>query len=109
VLMAAWAVFGAYTELNNTDKRAWEPLVSRMIRAETSQDGNIMIYAFGSSDETIAFYLQKASETRCRTKRVFALASFEGDHFWVASNSRDEMPQEFLRNRGYQVGEGFPD
>jgi hypothetical protein len=80
-----------------------------MVREETSKAGNIMVYAFDSSDETIAFYLQKANETRFRTKRVFTLGNFEGDHFWVATNSTGEAPQQFFRDRGYQVGEGFPD
>src|SRR5262249_27991755 len=109
VLIAGWALYSAFTELNNTGKHAWEPLVYRMIGAETSQGENIMVYAFGASDETIAFYLKKVNETRFRTKRVFALSDFEGDHFWVASNKRDQQPQQFFRDRGYRVGQGFPD
>lgn len=109
VLIAGWALYSNFTELDNTGKHAWEPLVYRMIGAETSQGENIMVYAFDSSDETIAFYLKKVNETRFRTKRVFALSDFGGDHFWVASNSRDEQPQQFFRDRGYRVGQGFPD
>jgi hypothetical protein len=80
-----------------------------MIRAETSQTKGIMVYAFGSSDETITFYLRKANEVRFQTKRVFALAEFAGDHFWIASNSKEESPQRFLREKGYRVREGFAD
>ena len=95
--------------MNNTDKRAWEPLVYQMIRAETSQAKNIIVYAFGSSDEIIRFYLEKVNEKRFQTKRIFTLDKVEGDHFWVASRSREEFPQQILRDRGYRVGEGFSD
>jgi len=104
-----WSALTSYAALNNTDKRAWEPLVYRMIQMEPAQGPNISIYAFGSSDETIAFYLRKAQDTRFRTTRVFELGDFAGEHFWVASRSRDEVPQQFFRSRGYQVGEGLSD
>jgi uncharacterized membrane protein len=109
LLVIAWASLSALQELNDTDKRAWEPLVYRMIRAETSQSKGIMVYAFGSSDETIMFYLQKANEGRFQTKRIFAFGKFADDHFWVASRSKEESPQQFLRDKGYRVGEGYAD
>ena len=109
ICIVGWSAFGSHAALNDTGKRAWEPLVYQMIHAEPSQVPNIMVYAFGSSDETIAFYLRKAHETRFQTKRVFDLVDFGGDHFWVASRSRDEAPQQFLRSRGYDVGEGVSD
>ena len=108
-LLIAWAGLAGIHALNHTDKRGWESLVYRMIRAESSQDKNIMIYAFGSSDETIDFYLQKANDSRFRTKRVFSMKVFPGDHFWVASRSKEESPQAFFTSRGYRVGEGFRD
>ena|SRR5437667_1349074 len=106
---ASKPVMAGFKELNDTDKRAWGPLVYRMIRAETSQAKGIMIYAFGSSDETIMFYLQKANETRFKTKRIFTLGNFAGDHFWMASRSKEESPQQILKDKGYRVGEGFAD
>jgi len=109
ILVVMWASLSAIQELNNTDKRAWEPLVYRMIRAEPSQADGITVYAFGSSDETIAFYLQKANEERFQTKRIVALGEFTGDHFWIASTSKEESPQEFFGNKGYRVGEGYAD
>ena len=108
-LMIGWASLAGIHELNHTDKRAWEPLVYRMIHAENSRRENIMIYAFGSSDETIEFYLRKAGDRRFRTKRVFSLDVFPGNHFWVASRSKEEWPQPFFTSRGYRVGQGFPD
>jgi uncharacterized membrane protein len=109
VLVVVWASLSAIQELNNTDKRAWEALVYRMIQAEPSQVPSITVCAFGSSDETIAFYLQKANEGRFQTKRIFALGECAGDHFWIASTSREESPQEFFDSRGYRVGEGYAD
>jgi len=109
LFVIAWASAAGIKALNNTDKRAWEPLVYQMIRAETSQAKNIIVYAFGSSDEIIRFYLEKVNEKRFQTKRIFTLDKVEGDHFWVASRSREEFPQQILRDRGYRVGEGFSD
>jgi mannosyltransferase len=109
LLVIAWASLSGFQEVNHTDKRDWEPLVYRMIRAENSHDKNIMIYAFGSSDETIMFYLQKVNEGRFRTKRIWTLGNFAGDHFWVASRSKEESPQQFLRDKGYRVGDGYAD
>jgi uncharacterized membrane protein len=107
--IVVWAALAGFRELNNTGKHAWEPLVYRMIRAETSQAKGIVVYAFGSSDEIIRFYLEKVNEKRFQTKRIFTFDKVEGDHFWVASRSREESPQQLLRNKGYQVGEGFSD
>ena len=73
-----------------------------MIRAETSHAKGITVYAFGSSDEIIGFYLEKVNEKRFQTKRIFTLAKVEGDHFWVASRSREESPQQILSVRGYK-------
>jgi surfactin synthase thioesterase subunit len=70
-----------------------------MIHAETSQAAGIMIYAFGSSDEVITFYLEKVNEKRFQTKRIFTVDTVEGDHFWVTSRSRGESPQ-ILRDKG---------
>ena len=104
-----WATLAGFRELNNTGKHAWEPLVYQMIHAETSQARGIIVYAFGSSDEIIRFYLEKFDEKRFQTKRIFTINKIEGDHFWVASRSRDESPQEILRDMEYRVGAGFSD
>ena len=107
--IVVWAALAGFREINDTGKHAWEPLVYRMIRAETSQAKGIVVYAFGSSDEIIRFYLEKVNEKRFQTKRIFTLDKVEGDHFWVASRSREELPQQILRDQGYRVGEGFSD
>jgi len=109
LFVIAWASAAGINALNNTDKRAWEPLVYQMIRAETSQAKGITVYAFGSSDEIIRFYLEKVNEKRFQTKRIFTFDKVEGDHFWVASRSTEELPQQILRDQGYRVEEGFSD
>ena len=109
LFVIGWASLSGLQEVKHTDKRDWEPLVYRMIRAETSQANGIMVYAFGSSDETIMFYLQKAKEGRFQTKRIWSLTNVEGKHFWVGSRSRNERPQQILKDKGYEVGEGFAD
>jgi len=109
LFIVIWATLAGFRELNNTGKHAWEPLVYQMIRAETSQAKGITVYAFGSSDEIIRFYLEKVNEKRFQTKRIFTFDKVEGDHFWVASRSTEELPQQILRDQGYRVEEGFSD
>jgi hypothetical protein len=55
--LVGWAAVAGFQELNRSGKNAWASLVLQMSRAEDSRIGGIMVYAFGSSDETIAFYL----------------------------------------------------
>jgi hypothetical protein len=110
VLLVSSATLAGYKEVNNSGKNKWEPLVRQMIESEPSRSDGIMVYTFGSSDETIKFYLDEAHEARFQTRRVKGLAEMVGDHFWVAlRESKAWSPQKELTDSGYQVGEGFRD
>jgi 4-amino-4-deoxy-L-arabinose transferase-like glycosyltransferase len=105
--LVGWAAVAGFQELNRSGKNAWASLVLQMSRAEDSGIGGIMVYAFGSSDETIAFYLKERHDHRFRTKRVKSVAEMDGDHFWVAARSPSSI--HLLVQRGYEVGRGFED
>lgn len=109
LLMVAWAALAGIREVNSSGKNAWQPLVHRMMHAEPSRVGGIMVYTIESSDETIAFYLHEAHDERFKTKRVQGTSDMTGDHFWVALRSRVPALQRELTARGYHVGEGFRD
>jgi hypothetical protein len=61
-LVALYATVAGFHAMNNSGRYAWEPLVHRMIQEEPSHTNGIMVYAFGSSDEVIAFYLEEEHE-----------------------------------------------
>ena len=68
-----------------------------------------MIYSFGSSDEVIDFYLEKAREKRFQTKRIKDVDDMDGKHFWVALRELSSPPQQILIERGYRVGTEYRD
>ncbi len=107
--MVAWTALAGIREMNSSGKNAWQPLVHRMMRAEPSPVGGIMVYTIESSDETIAFYLHEAHDERFKTKRVQGTSDMTGDHFWVALRSGVPALRRELTARGYRLGEGFRD
>jgi hypothetical protein len=109
-LVALYAAAAGRDAVNNSGRHSWEPLVYRMSDAERSHAGAITVFAFGSSDEVIAFYLQEKNDTRFVTKRIFAMTPVGGEYFWLASRAAEgDEPKRDLVRRGYEVGEGFAD
>ncbi len=105
LFVAGWASLAGFQTVNNSNKNAWELVVNQMIAAEPSQATGIMIYSFGSSDEVILFYLEKASERRFQTKRIKDINDMVGNHFWIAlRKSLDPSPQQTLVDNGYRIG-----
>ena len=109
-LVAAYVVVAGAQGLRNTGKNDWRPLVQRMTAAEESREPGIVVYSFGSMDETIAFYANEAGEHRFSTRRIRDPGAMQGQHFWVAyRESLRPSPQEVLKASGYRVGEGLRD
>jgi hypothetical protein len=110
VLLVVWTTLAGYHELNASGKHAWAPLAQQMSHAEPSSAPGIRVYAFDSSDETIAFYLRERGDDRFRTKRLKHAAEMEGDHFWVAvKEPRRQATQRWLVDQGFEIGQGFVD
>jgi hypothetical protein len=110
LFVAGWASLAGFQTVNNSNKNAWELVVNQMIAAEPSQATGIMIYSFGSSDEVILFYLEKASERRFQTKRIKDINDMVGNHFWIAlRKSLDPSPQQTLVDNGYRIGKAYSD
>jgi hypothetical protein len=109
-LVALHATAAGLDAVNSSGRHSWEPLVDRMIAAERPDATSVPIYAFGSSDEVIAFYLEERHDTRFTTTRVFGMTAVGGEYFWLASRgSEGDGPRSNLLSRGYQVGERFTD
>jgi hypothetical protein len=111
VVMLAWAAASGSTELISRDRIDWEPLVDQMIAAE-SRDSAIKVYAADPNlGNTIQFYLDRLSNTRCEVVYEDKLDNLDGDHFWVAiikyKHEAQSLPQQLLRESGYEVGAGF--
>lgn len=95
ILVAGWAGVSGFTEMVNRDLIAWEPLVQRMIQAE-SDDGidlmrqgtvfsGIPVYVTDPNvGNTIQYYLDKVGETRFRISTVESLLSPAEEHSWAA-------------------------
>jgi hypothetical protein len=110
LLIVGCAGLSGYQSLRDQGRNAWEPLAYQMAQAETAAGPGITVYAFGSMDETIAFYLAERGERRFRTRRVQDEAELQGDHFWVALHEPSGRAAiQALARRGYQLGEGFRD
>jgi hypothetical protein len=111
IVMLAWAAASGSTELISRDRIAWEPLVDQMISAE-SRDSAIKVYATDPNlGNTIQFYLDRLSNTRCEVVYESKLDNLKDDHFWVAhikyKHEAQSLPQQLLRESGYEVGAGF--
>jgi hypothetical protein len=111
IVMLGWAAASGSTELISRDRIAWEPLVDQMIAAE-ARDSAIKVYAGDPNlGNTIQFYLDRLSTTRCEVVYETRLDNLKDDHFWVAiiryKHEAQSLPQQLLRESGYEVGAGF--
>jgi hypothetical protein len=96
--------------LRHSGRNDWRALTERMMAAEPSRGSGILVYSFGSMDETIAFYASEAGERRFTTRRIRDPGAIEGEHFWVAyRESAPPSPADVLTAGGYRVGDGFRD
>jgi hypothetical protein len=110
LFVVGWASVAGFQAVQHSNKNAWELVVRQMISAEPSQVSGIMIYSFGSSDEVIDFYLEKAREKRFETKRIKDVQEMDGKHFWVAlRESFEPSPQQALIKNGYRIGTEYRD
>lgn len=118
LMIAGWATLSGFAEIINRDRVSWEPLVNRMIRAESYQSNQseidrlspVPVYvADPNIGNTIQFYLDKAGESRIRVAAVETLTSPPGEHSWVAliryGHETQPALQDALTEAGYQVGD----
>jgi hypothetical protein len=111
-VLLTWAFVSGATDLMNRDKIAWEPLVSEMLRAESSALTGLKVYSIDPNlGNTIQFSLDRLSKVRCEAVYVESFADLQGDHFWIAhiryKHETGPLPQQVLRDSGYEVGGGF--
>jgi len=129
-LVVGWATLAGFTELNNSDRVAWEDLIRQIIQAEPTQANSIRVYTFQEAIAThLRLYLEAVQSgdeiasdrgadfedlTNERGSQVVTVRdsmALNGEHFWVAfreSREKKERPlQEILTDSGYQVGKGF--
>lgn len=118
LMIAGWATLSGLAEIINRDRVSWEPLVNRMIQAESYQSNQyevarlppVTVYvADPNIGNTIQFYLDKAGESRIRVAAVETLTSPPGEHSWVAliryRHETQPTLQDALTEAGYRVGE----
>jgi hypothetical protein len=118
ILIAGWATLSGFAEIINRDRVSWEPLVNRMIQAESYQSNRsesarsspVTVYvADPNIGNTIRFYLDKAGENRILVDTVETLTSPPGEHSWVAliRYQHETQPpiQDSLTEAGYRVGD----
>lgn len=118
ILIAGWATLSGFAEIINRDRVSWEPLVNRMIQAESyqsnqSETGGLSPVTVYTADpnigNTIRFYLDKAGESRILVDTVEALNSPPGEHSWVAliwyQHETQPPLQDSLTEAGYRVGD----
>jgi mannosyltransferase len=111
-VMMGWATLSGFTELQNREKLAIQPMVQRMINDETEQAATVPIYLDNSNvGQAIEFYLERADDRRFEIDYVDDFSALEGNHFWVASLKYrfDGKPPatDILVERGYRIGEGY--
>ena len=69
-----------------------------------------MLQPASSSDEVIAFYLEKARDGRFQTRRVKNIGTIVGKHFWFAlRESFEPSPKDMFLERGYRIGPEYRD
>jgi hypothetical protein len=111
VLILGWSSVSGFTEIASRDKITWQPLVQRMIDAESAKS-DVKVYCVDANvGNTIQFYLDEAGETRLRAEFVSAFNSIGDDHYWVAfiRYKHEDQPllQSTLTERGNVVGDGI--
>src|SRR6185369_4845187 len=118
ILIAGWATLSGFAEIIDRDRISWEPLVNRMIQAESYQSNQpegdrlqpVTVYAADPNiGNTIRYYLDKAGESRILVDTVDTLNSPPGEHSWVAliRYQHETQPplQDSLTEAGYRVGD----
>jgi len=110
VAVVVYTAFAGMRGMLDTGDNDWRPLVRQMMASEPSRVPGVVVYAFGSMDEVIAFYAGEAGDRRFETRRIRDRRSIAGEHFWVAYRERNQ-PQllDFLRDNGYRINEEFRD
>ncbi len=120
LMIAGWATLSGLAEIINRDRVSWEPLVNRMIQAESYQSNQsesarlspVTVYvADPNIGNTIRFYLDKAGEKRILVDTVETLTSPPGEHSWVALIRYQHETQpplwDSLTEAGYRVGDAI--
>jgi Dolichyl-phosphate-mannose-protein mannosyltransferase len=110
VTILLWSGLSGFTEVTNRDRIAWEPLVHRLIQAESESRSDIKIYVTDANvGNTIQFYLDRASDTRFQPTAIDNLNSPSGEHCWVAfiryKHESHTPLQTGLSAAGYSVGD----
>ena len=107
VLVLGWSCLSGFTEMIDRDKIAWQPLVERMIQAESEQ-ANIAVYVTDANiGNTIQFYLDGAGDSRFSISHVPDWQTLDDDRFWVAliryKHEVGPLLQDALKVRGYDL------
>ncbi|HSO74095.1 MAG TPA: glycosyltransferase family 39 protein, partial [Blastocatellia bacterium] len=108
----AWAALSGTVELTSRDRIAWEPLVAKMLLAESSGSGGINVYSIDPNiGNTIQFYLDRLSGQRCESVYIRGFEDLPAGHFWVAhtryKHETGPAPRQLLAESGYEVGAGI--
>lgn len=119
ILIAGWAGLSGFSQMRDRDLIAWEPLVNRMIQANSDDRSDLLrdsttpfsrtpIYVTDPNvGNTIQYYLDRAGETRLLVTPVESLYSPLEKESWVAliryRHESQPLPQELLDENGYDV------
>lgn len=138
-LIGFWVVLAAAVSLLGSRATyswcAWEPLTREMIRAETSRDGVVNVYAFEDAvaysiwfsldsikDKKFQVSVAKGAEGLTEDAVYFLPRRFDSvavknidalteEHFWIAfraaSWDTEKPPIKTLTGKGYQLGKRF--
>ncbi|MFY9610926.1 MAG: glycosyltransferase family 39 protein [Blastocatellia bacterium] len=112
IVVMAWAALSGTVDLTSRDRIAWEPLVAKMLLAESGPSRAVNVYSTDPNlGNTIQFYLDRLSEQRCEAVYVQSFEDLPDGHFWVAHISYQHEtgpgPHQFVIQHGYEVGAGF--
>jgi uncharacterized membrane protein YhaH (DUF805 family) len=111
-VLLAWAALSGTVDLTSRDRIAWEPLVVKMLLAESSGSAVINVYSTDPNiGNTIQFYLDRLSKQRCESVYAQSFEDLPTGHFWVAhtryKHETGPEPRQLLAESGYEVGAGF--
>ncbi len=112
IVLLAWAALSGTVDLTSKDRIAWEPLVAKMLLAESRGSTGINVYSTDPNlGNTIQFYLDRLAEQRCEAVYIQSFEDLPGGHFWLAQirykHETGPEPQQVLIQNGYEVGAGF--
>lgn len=111
IVALAWAALSGTVDLTMRDRLSWEPLVARMLLAESGGATGIRVYSTDPNlGNTIQFYLDRLAKERCEAVYIRSFEELPGGHFWVAQiryeHETGPGPQQLLVENGYEVGAG---